>query len=84
MINVTMCLLILIQKNINKKTKLVKIKDTLVMRNCTKKVNLLCLFILLYPHKGNGKNKKHFNLNAHEEKIYSKENKIIRFIYEFE
>ena len=54
------------------------------MRNCTKKVNLLCLFVLSYPHNGNGKNKKIFDSNVHEEKIYSKENKIIRFICEFE
>ena len=38
--------------------------------------------ILSYPHKGNGKNKdKHFNSNAHEEKLCSKERKVIRFIF---
>ena len=40
-----------------------------------KKLNLLCLFILSYPHKENKKHKnKHFNSNEHEEKIYSKGN----------
>ena len=50
-----------------------------------KKTNLLCLFILSCPQKGNRKNKnEHFNSNAHEEKIYSKERKFSRFIFEFE
>ena len=50
--------------------KTYKIKDTLVMKKCTIK---LTLFILSYPPNGNRKNKKHFNSNAHKEKIYSKE-----------
>ena len=55
------------------------------MKNCTKKINLLCLFILFYSHKGKRKNKnEYFNSNAHEEKMYSKERKFIRFIREFE
>ena len=47
-----------------------------------KKINLNFLSILSYPHKGNGKNKdKHFNSNVHEEKLCSKERKVIRFIF---
>ena len=38
-----------------------------------------------YPYKRNRKNKnKHFNSNAHEEIIHSKERKFIRLICEFE